>query len=182
MALIVKRRNLRAFAPPACAAVFVSVVFAGCARAAPPHGPDPLAEPRVQSLAAYGAAMLHILDAQSLENADPRRAIEHWNAAAAALERTGYKSVSLRVGDGYAGWPEEAPFDGVMVTAAADEIPEPLLDQLSAGGRLVMPVEDATSGHQWIWLVEKNAEGEIRRKRTLPVRFVPLTGEAQEND
>jgi len=87
MAPIPKRRNLRAFAPPACAAVFVSVVFAGCARAAPPGGPDPLPEPRVRSLAAYGAAMLHILDAQSLENADPRRSIEHWNAAAATLER-----------------------------------------------------------------------------------------------
>jgi protein-L-isoaspartate(D-aspartate) O-methyltransferase len=96
-----------------------------------------------------------------------------------ALDRSGYQRVKLRVGDGYAGWPSEAPFKGVIVTAAAERIPPPLVEQLAPSGRLVMPVEDAITGHQWIVIVEKNAQGQVSEQRTLPVRFVPMTGEAQ---
>jgi len=99
--------------------------------------------------------------------------------ARVALDRSGYERVKLRVGDGYAGWPNEAPFKGVIVTAAADRVPPPLIDQLAPSGRLVMPVEDSLTGHQWIVVVQKDAEGKVSEHRTLPVRFVPMTGEAQ---
>jgi protein-L-isoaspartate(D-aspartate) O-methyltransferase len=96
-----------------------------------------------------------------------------------ALDRSGYGRVKLRVGDGYAGWPSEAPFKGVIVTAAAERIPPPLVEQLAPGGRLVMPVEDSVTGHQWIVVVAKDAAGRVSEQRMLPVRFVPMTGEAQ---
>lgn len=96
-----------------------------------------------------------------------------------ALDASGYKTVKLRIGDGYAGWPSEAPFKGVIVTAAAEGVPPPLVDQLAPTGRLVMPVEDGLTGHQWIVIVEKDAGGKVTERRTLPVRFVPMTGEAQ---
>jgi len=97
-----------------------------------------------------------------------------------ALDASGYEGVKLRVGDGYAGWPGEAPFMGVIVTAAAERVPPPLVDQLAPKGRLVMPVEDGLTGHQWIVVVEKDADGKVSERRTLPVRFVPMTGEAQQ--
>ena len=84
-------------------------------------------------------------------------------AAAKALARTGYPEVGLRVGDGYAGWPDRAPFDRIVVTAAAAEIPPPLVVQLARGGRLVMPVEDANTGEQWIRVLEKDQEGQRER-------------------
>lgn len=102
--------------------------------------------------------------------------------ARAALDRSGYERVKLRVGDGYAGWPSEAPFNGVIVTAAAGHIPAPLVEQLAPLGRLVMPVEDVATGHQWIVVVEKDADGKVSEQRTLPVRFVPMTGEAQRGE
>jgi protein-L-isoaspartate(D-aspartate) O-methyltransferase len=102
--------------------------------------------------------------------------------ARAALDRSGYEGVKLRVGDGYAGWPSAAPFQGVIVTAAATRIPPPLIEQLAPNGRLVMPVEDPTSRHQWIVLLEKDADGQISERRTLPVRFVPMTGEAEHGE
>jgi len=101
--------------------------------------------------------------------------------ARVSLDRSGYERVKLRVGDGYAGWPSEAPFKGVIVTAAAEQIPPPLIEQLAPNGRLVMPVEDSVTGHQWIVVVEKDAAGKISERRTLPVRFVPLTGEAERH-
>ncbi len=88
----------------------------------------------------------------------------------------GYANVSVRAGDGYLGWPEHAPFDGIIVTAAAEHIPQPLLDQLRPGGRLVIPVGEE-HGYQELLLVEKTAGGEIRQESKLPVRFVPLTGD-----
>jgi len=100
-------------------------------------------------------------------------------AAAAALARAGYANVKLRVGDGYAGWPEEAPFDGILVAAADDQIPPPLVEQLAQGGRLVMPVEERATGEQWIRVVDKQSDGSTREHRTIAVRFVPLTGEAE---
>jgi protein-L-isoaspartate(D-aspartate) O-methyltransferase len=90
------------------------------------------------------------------------------------LAALGYRTVAVRVGDGYNGWPEAAPFDGILVTAAAPYVPQPLVDQLKPGGRLVIPV-----GAQWqtqeLLVVEKRPDGSTATKRTIPVRFVPLT-------
>jgi protein-L-isoaspartate(D-aspartate) O-methyltransferase len=96
--------------------------------------------------------------------------------AAEVLARLGYDNVSVRAGDGYAGWPEHAPFDGIIVTAAAPEIPPPLLQQLKPGGKLVIPVGEQ-HGSQELLLVEVGDNGEVRERSMLPVRFVPLTGE-----
>ena len=89
------------------------------------------------------------------------------------LERLGYRNVHVRVGDGYKGWPEEAPFDRILLTAAPKEIPQPLLDQLAPGGRLVAPV-GPTYGAQEIIVVDKDAKGKLSRRTDLPVRFVPM--------
>lgn len=94
---------------------------------------------------------------------------------AANLAATGYTNVTVREGDGYAGWPEHAPFDAIIVTAAPDHIPPKLVEQLAVGGRLVIPVGDY---YQEIVVVTKTEQGVVE-KRTLPVRFVPMTGEAQ---
>jgi protein-L-isoaspartate(D-aspartate) O-methyltransferase len=97
-------------------------------------------------------------------------------SAAATLKRLDYDNVLVRAGDGYAGWQEHAPFDGVIVTAAADHIPQPLLDQLKPGGKLVIPVGEE-HGFQQLLLVEVDDKGEVQSESVLPVRFVPLTGE-----
>lgn len=96
--------------------------------------------------------------------------------AASTLADLGYEQVHVRTGDGYLGWPEAAPFDGVIVTAGADHVPQPLLDQLAAGGRLVMPVGPPGRVQQLI-TVDKQADGSTVRREILPVRFVPVTGE-----
>jgi protein-L-isoaspartate(D-aspartate) O-methyltransferase len=96
--------------------------------------------------------------------------------ARARLERLGYRNVEVRAGDGYKGWEERAPFDAVMVTAGADEVPPPLIKQLKAGGRMVIPVGPAGS-IQSLTLIEKRADGSIRSQQVIPVRFVPLTRE-----
>lgn len=88
----------------------------------------------------------------------------------------GYTNVHIRIGDGYQGWPEEAPFDGIIVTAAAEHLPPPLLQQLKPGGKLVIPVGEE-HGYQELLLVEVDDAGEVRKKSVLPVRFVPLTGD-----
>ena len=93
--------------------------------------------------------------------------------AAAVLQELGYANVLVREGDGYAGWPERAPFDRVMVTAAPDEIPQPLIEQLAPGGRLVIPV-GSQGETQWMTIVEKTATG-VAERRTIPVQFVPFT-------
>ncbi len=93
------------------------------------------------------------------------------------LARLGYANVTVRAGDGYRGWPEKAPFDAILVTAAPPEIPKPLLDQLAPGGWLVAPVGERR-GAQELVVVERTAKGLVRRS-VLPVRFVPMTGEAQ---
>lgn len=97
-------------------------------------------------------------------------------SAAAVLQRLGYANVTVRAGDGYAGWPEHAPFDGIIVTAAAEHLPPPLLQQLKPGGKLVIPVGEE-HGYQELLVVEVDAAGEISRQSVLPVRFVPLTGD-----
>jgi protein-L-isoaspartate(D-aspartate) O-methyltransferase len=96
--------------------------------------------------------------------------------ARTALAAAGFGKVAVRTGDGFRGWPEAAPFDAVLVTAAPDEVPPPLLDQLKVGGRLVIPVG---SGTQELIRVTRTAEG-FERESLLPVRFVPMTGEARE--
>jgi protein-L-isoaspartate(D-aspartate) O-methyltransferase len=95
------------------------------------------------------------------------------NASAAVLARLGYDRVRVRHGDGYQGWPEEAPFDAVIVTAAAPRIPPALLEQLAPRGRLIIPV-GPRGGMQWLELVEKDARGRLAQRTLLPVRFVPL--------
>jgi len=95
--------------------------------------------------------------------------------ARATLAACGYERVHVRTGDGYRGWPEEAPFDAILVTAAPDHVPQPLVDQLAPGGRLVIPVGDE---HQTILRLRRTPNG-IEREELLPVRFVPMTGEAR---
>ena len=94
--------------------------------------------------------------------------------AKATLADLGYTNVTVRAGDGYKGWAEHAPFDAVIVTCAPAHIPQPLVDQLKEGGRMVIPVGDY---HQELVLLEKKL-GEVEKKEVLPVVFVPMTGEA----
>lgn len=96
--------------------------------------------------------------------------------AQATLRRLGYANVDVRVGDGYHGWPEAGPFDAIVVTAAPEVIPPPLLEQLRAGGRLVVPVGPRAST-QSLKLLRKDAEGRLLEEDLLPVGFVPLTRE-----
>lgn len=91
------------------------------------------------------------------------------------LRRLGYENVRVRAGDGYQGWPEAAPFDRILVTAAADHVPQPLIDQLAPKGRLVMPVGEAGRTQQLV-VMEKTETGTLERSDILPVRFVPVTG------
>jgi len=94
--------------------------------------------------------------------------------AAETLSALGYRNVITRIGDGYNGWKEHAPFDGILVTAAPAEVPQPLIDQLKPGGRLVIPV-GGRFGVQDLLVIEKKADGSTTTRRTIPVRFVPLT-------
>lgn len=121
----------------------------------------------------YQAAVLAELDVEvyTIEIVEPLGL-----QASALLERLGYKNVHVRIGDGYAGWPEAAPFDGIIVTAAAPEVPPPLLEQLKPGGRMIIPVGGLFGG-QDLMLIEKDAAGKVRRREVLPVLFVPLTGD-----
>jgi protein-L-isoaspartate(D-aspartate) O-methyltransferase len=92
------------------------------------------------------------------------------------LKRLGYKNIFVKAGDGYRGWPDKAPFDAIIVTAAPDHVPQPLVDQLAVGGRLVIPVGEF---FQELILVTRDKDG-VQQKRLIGVRFVPMTGEAQE--
>jgi protein-L-isoaspartate(D-aspartate) O-methyltransferase len=94
-------------------------------------------------------------------------------AAAARLAEMGYRNIEVRIGDGYAGWPEQAPFDGIVVTAAAPQVPPALVAQLKTGGRMVIPV-GGSDDIQYLKLLVKRADGGYDEKRVLPVRFVPL--------
>ena len=95
------------------------------------------------------------------------------SAARRRLARLGYDNVEVRIGDGYDGWAEHAPFDAIMVTAAASHVPPPLLGQLKPGGRLVIPVGDRFFTQQLI-LIDKRDDGALTMTQVLPVRFVPL--------
>lgn len=92
------------------------------------------------------------------------------------LEELNYENIHVRIGDGYKGWPEKAPFDKIIVTAAPDHVPQPLVDQLKNGGILVIPVGQT---HQELLVVTKDEKG-VRQENVLPVRFVPMTGEAKQ--
>lgn len=96
--------------------------------------------------------------------------------AARLLEDLGYRNVNVRIGDGYRGWPEAAPFDAIIVTAAIAETPRPLLDQLKPGGRMVIPL-GATGSTQQLVVIEKRSDGTLATRQALPVRFVPFTRE-----
>ena len=97
--------------------------------------------------------------------------------AEADLKRLGYKNIFVRAGDGYQGWPEAAPFDAVIVTCAPEQVPQPLIDQLKDGGRMIVPVGEI--GAQELVMFHKRG-GELEKRAVLKVRFVPMTGEAQE--
>ena len=96
--------------------------------------------------------------------------------AAKRLDRLGYKNVETRLGDGYFGWEEHAPYDAIIVTAAASHVPSPLIQQLKPGGRLVIPV-GGRFAIQYLLLIEKTEDGEIMTRQITAVRFVPLTGD-----
>lgn len=90
------------------------------------------------------------------------------------LREQGYETIQVRAGDGYAGWPEAAPFDAIIITAAAPELPQPLWEQLAPGGRIVMP-RGPQDGAQELVVIHKGEDGEQREERFFPVRFVPFT-------
>ena len=92
------------------------------------------------------------------------------------LRRLGYKNITVRHGDGYRGWESEAPFDIIIVAAAPDHVPQPLVDQLATGGKMVIPVGD---WRQKLVVIEKDENGEVTRSNVAPVAFVPMTGEAE---
>ncbi len=93
--------------------------------------------------------------------------------AAKRLEELGYRNIEVKIGDGYQGWRENAPFDGIVVTAAAPRVPAALVEQLKPGGRMVIPV-GGDFEIQYLKVIEKRGDGSIGEKRVLPVRFVPL--------
>jgi len=95
--------------------------------------------------------------------------------AETVLKKEGYRNIHCRFGDGYGGWPEVAPFDAIMLTAAPSTVPQPLLDQLKEGGRMILPLGDWSQ--ELILLINQN--GHLLKKSLLPVRFVPMTGEIE---
>jgi len=121
----------------------------------------------------YQAAVLGVLAGKvySIEIVEPLGV-----AARETLKALGYDNVEVRVGDGYGGWPDEAPFDKIMLTAAPAEVPMPLLEQMAVGGLLVAPVGEH---RQDLVLIRRHAQG-WERKTLLGVRFVPMTGRARE--
>jgi len=122
----------------------------------------------------YQAAILGELVAEvyTIEIVEPLA-----KSAEATLQRLGYNNVHIKVGDGYKGWPEEAPFDAIIVTCAPEKVPQPLVDQLKDGGRMVIPVGERFA--QQLYLLEKK-NGQLKESITLPVRFVPMLREAQK--
>jgi len=93
------------------------------------------------------------------------------------LDRLGYRDVAVKLGDGYYGWPEHAPFDAIIVTAAAGHVPPPLVEQLAPGARMVIPVGPRFAVQHLLLIEKGHEEGEIFTRNILPVRFVPLTGD-----
>mgnify|MGYP001341496902 FL=1 len=96
--------------------------------------------------------------------------------AKAVLKENNYNNVIVRIGNGYKGWEEEAPFDRIIVTAAPEKIPTVLINQLKKGGRMIIPVGQ-TNSMQHLWLIKKNINGIVEKEKILPVRFVPMVNE-----
>ena len=121
----------------------------------------------------YQAAILAelVTDVCTVEIVEPLA-----KSAEATMQRLGYKNVHIRVGDGYKGWPEKAPFDAIIVTCAPQNVPQPLVDQLKDGGRMVIPVGERFA--QELYLLEKK-NGRLKESVTLPVRFVPMLHQEQ---
>jgi protein-L-isoaspartate(D-aspartate) O-methyltransferase len=121
----------------------------------------------------YQAAILGELVAEvyTIEIVEPLA-----KSAEATLQRLGYNYVHIKVGDGYKGWPEEAPFDAIIVTCAPEKVPQPLVDQLKDDGRMVIPVGERFA--QQLYLLERK-NGQLKESVTLPVRFVPMLREAK---
>lgn len=122
----------------------------------------------------YQAAVLSLLvkDVYSIEIVEP---LGHM--AAKRLKRLGYSNVKTKVGDGYLGWPEHAPFDKIIVTCSPENVPKPLVSQLKEGGRMVIPLGERF--HQDIYLMEK-VKGKLVRKHLIPTLFVPMTGRSEK--
>jgi len=99
--------------------------------------------------------------------------------AGKCLKELGYRNVFVKAGDGFFGWPEHAKFDAIIGTAAAGRVPEPLIEQLKPGGRMILPVGSA-GGFQYLVLITKDKDGNLTRSNVMPVRFVPMTGEVQK--
>lgn len=120
----------------------------------------------------YQAAVLAELVAEvySIEIVEPLA-----KRAEADLKRLGCKNVKVKAGDGYQGWPEAAPFDAIIVTCAPERVPQPLVDQLKEGGKMMIPVGAASD--QQLYLLEKKG-GKVHQRAVLPVRFVPMTGKS----
>ena len=121
----------------------------------------------------YQAAVLAELakDVYTIEIVEPLA-----KDASARLAQLGYNNAHVKIGDGYQGWPEVAPFDAIIVTCAPDKVPEPLAQQLKEGGRMIIPVGTGMMDQQ-LYLLEKK-DGELAQRAILPVRFVPMAGEA----
>ncbi len=98
------------------------------------------------------------------------------HSARARLDRLGYANISVKVGDGYFGWPEKAPFDAIVVTAAANHIPPPLVEQLKTGGRMVIPIGNPFQVQNLMLVVKGKDNRDLKIYNTMPVAFVPLTG------
>jgi protein-L-isoaspartate(D-aspartate) O-methyltransferase len=124
----------------------------------------------------YQAAILAELVAEvySIEIIEPLK-----RNAEATLQRLGYKNVHVKAGDGYKGWPEHAPFDSIIVTCAPERVPQPLVDQLKEGGRMIIPV--GAKFAQELYLLEKK-DGRLEQSAVLPVRFVPMAREGAERE
>jgi len=138
---------------------------------------EPRGEHRVLEIgtgSGYQAAVLSPLVAKvyTIEIIEPLG-----TAARLRLDSLGYKNIEVRVGDGYFGWPEKGPFDGIIVTAAANHVPPPLVDQLKPGGRMVIPMGNPFQT-QMLILVTKGSKGphDLEVRNLMPVAFVPLVG------
>ncbi|MGH7391365.1 MAG: protein-L-isoaspartate(D-aspartate) O-methyltransferase [Candidatus Rokuibacteriota bacterium] len=118
----------------------------------------------------YQAAILSVLvsEVYTIEIVEPLA-----RRAESDLKRLGYENVKVRAGDGYEGWPDAAPFDAIIVTCAPDHVPQPLVDQLRDGGRMIIPV--GSGGDQKLYVLDKRGP-QLERRAVLPVRFVPMTG------
>jgi len=146
---------------------YIVAVMSHCLRL-PPHGG------RVYELGAGSGYQAAVLGAMGAEVYSVEIQPELAARAKALLAKLGFERVHVRTGDGYLGWPEAAPFDAIIITAAGPEVPQPLIDQLKVGGRMVMPLGSST-GDQSLVVFNKQPDGRLEQRALLPVRFVPIT-------